>query len=607
MVTLDLWSPQTKGFLIPWLVALAAVVAVIASSAFWTKIEPGGRLGRRVLLLEGAFATLKAAPWSAFSIFLIHALPPERQAMSLVVLVALSSAGALVNAAVPFAAMMFLWSISGPIALACFVEMTPHSWALGLAIVGYCNVLTTFVLRHSHVLTVRERVESELRDGVARLREANDVIEPLARTDAVTGLLNKRSLREAMAAAFAQAPPPGLLQPIYMIDLDHFKAVNDARGHGVGDAYLRIVGERLRAVTPNDALVARLGGDEFAVAFVTPVDEAGLRQVGAAIVEAIGHNVRVESWELKAGCSVGVAMAPIHSQDPDELLRLADDALFGAKEAGRGLFKIFDAERSRRLAERAADAAMLLRDVARRRIDVVYQPQVDLQSGRVVGFEALARWRHPTRGSIAPPEFLQIAEENGIILELSKAILDHVGDDLAAWIAAGFDFGRLSVNLHPAQLSHPVELDSQLKRLRELAGANRITLEITESCLIGRGTEPVPELLGKLRAQGHRVSFDDFGEGLASLKHLANTPIDEVKIHGDFIFTKSDNLPDMTTLGAICAVAELHDLQVVIEKVELESQRAMLAQLPKLEAQGRLFAEALPGSEVAGFLSRRAA
>jgi diguanylate cyclase (GGDEF)-like protein len=414
--------------------------------------------------------------------------------------------------------------------------------------------------------------------------------------------MNRRALQDAMQDVFAAAPPTGLVRPLYLIDLDHFKSINDARGHSVGDRYLSVIGERLRRVSPHASLVARLGGDEFAVVLSAPVEEGRVLEIGQALIDSLSQNVRIDGWEMKAGCSIGVAVAPLHSDDPAELMTYADDALLLVKESGRAGVKVFDLERRNLFVQRATDAALLMLDVARGGIQIAYQPQVSLHDGRLVGFEALARWRHPKRGPVPPPEFLQFAEDNGMILDVSAAILDQIRADICGWRARGLEFGRIAVNLHPAQLSHPIELDVQLEALRAICGAERITLEVTENCVMGRGMENIPALLRELSGRGHRISLDDFGTGFASLSHLTELPIDEAKIDRKFVSATPDGMPDMTIVRAIYDMARPRGIHVVAEGVETEAQRSSLAALPDIEAQGWLFGKPMPAVDVPAFI-----
>jgi diguanylate cyclase (GGDEF)-like protein len=598
-----LWGEQPRGLLLAWFAWVGLVSGMIMMLARRGADRTPKALSARAMRRAVFFTAFSALPWGALGAYVSLAVSNDRQAIISVVLIGMATGGCLIMAALPRCAIAFVATALAPILVARLSIGTMESVTFSFCILTYVMLITSFSLAHTEVMAKQERAQDEMRDSLDQLREANQAIERLARQDAVTGLMNRVGLQEAMAQVFAEPPPPETLRPLFLIDLDHFKAVNDARGHGVGDAYLRVIGGRLREAAPPDALVARLGGDEFAVALTNPVSEAQMLDVGAAILDRLSRNVRVEGWEMKAGCSVGLAMAPTHSNCPTELMSFADDALLGAKEAGRGGLKIFDLGRREHFLQRAADAALLMLAVARREIEVVYQPQIALDHGGLVGFEALARWRHPSRGPMPPPEFFQIAEDNGMILDLSGAILDRLRRDLETWTKAGLDFGRIAVNLHPAQLSHPIELDEQLERLRDVVGVQRLTLEVTENCVMGRGTEEIPALLRRLSAQGYGISLDDFGTGFASLSHLTELPIDETKIDRKFVSATPDGSPDMTIVRAICDMARPRGIRVVAEGVETEAQRAALAELPNVEGQGWLFSRPLPAAEVPNFIA----
>jgi len=435
---------------------------------------------------------------------------------------------------------------------------------------------------------------------VTERRAAEGELARLAHTDALTGLPNRTQLLATLDAAFAAGEPVTLL----VMDLDGFKEVNDGLGHDTGDRLLVEVAARLRAgVRPSD-LVARLGGDEFAVALVGTAEVAGGVTVAENLLATLGRPIEVAGLRLPVGASVGIAVAPEHGVSAGDLLRHADVAMYRAKQRG-GTWASFtpaaDGGRAGRLALLADLRAAIDEDA----IDVHYQPQVDLRTGRVVAVEALARWTHPTRGPVSPAEFIPLAEHSGLIRDLTPLVLRRALEQCSRWRAEGLDI-RVAVNLSPRLLADSglaAMIDRALLDARLAPGG--LIVEITEGAFADE-TPAVERTLADLRRLGVRLSVDDFGTGYSSLAYLKRLPVDEVKIDRSFIA----GLPGHADSGIVRAVLELArhlGLAVVAEGVEDDVTLDLLDTWGCPIAQGYLIARPQPAPEITAWLVAREA
>lgn len=401
--------------------------------------------------------------------------------------------------------------------------------------------------------------------------------------DALTGLGNRGKLHYELGRALGEAQESAAGGPgLVLLDLDHFKDINDTLGHPVGDQILRQVAERLEAAAPEGASVHRLGGDEFAV-----VVEGGLsdsRLVARDLLASLDTAIPVESLELLVRASVGVAVAPVHGADVETLMKNVDIALYHAKlERDRismysPKFDVNTIERLRLLSDLrvALDAGQL---------HVVYQPQVDLRNGRTVGVEALVRWRHPTRGLVAPDEFIPLAENSGLIFPLTALVLDIALAQLALWLEAGHRL-RMAVNLSARHLSD-LGLPDQVTEAAAKHGVplDALVLEVTETAIL---SDPIraDAVIRTLRGLGVEISIDDYGTGNASLSYLKRLEIDELKIDRSFVSNIRNDDHDLIIVRSTIGLALALGLRVVAEGIEDGPTTAALRKLGGVVGQG---------------------
>jgi diguanylate cyclase (GGDEF)-like protein len=387
----------------------------------------------------------------------------------------------------------------------------------------------------------------------------------LASRDSLTGFLTRRSLAEDGATMLTNARRRRKAVAMLMLDLDHFKSVNDLHGHAVGDALLaRVAGEIADAMPPM-ALVARLGGDEFACCIIfDPHHPETVDRVAERLVSRLGQPFRAEGQHLHISASIGVARSDFEDSSIDALMRAADIAMYAAKEAGRNRYVWFDRAMEQALRSRSELEAGLRDAIPKGQVVPCFEQQIDLVSGRLTGFEVLARWEHPTRGHIGPDKFIPIAEESGLIADLSLSIMQQAFTAARDWQA---DL-TLSVNISPIQLRDAWLPQKIIKLLTETGfPAHRLEIEITESALFDN-LALAQSIVGSLKNQGIRIALDDFGTGYSSLAHLRALPFDRIKIDKSFVTSIVDNPESAAIVTAIARLGDSLNLPVTAEGIE---------------------------------------
>ncbi len=434
--------------------------------------------------------------------------------------------------------------------------------------------------------------------------ELVDKLRHEALHDALTGLPNRVQLQRRLAAALDEvADGRSTGAAVMILDLDDFKEVNETLGHQQGDLLLSEVGTRLTGAVGSAGTVARLGGDEFAVVVPGTADEDHVLRVGRRVLRALEQPVSLDGLEVAVGGSMGIALAPVHADDPAALLKRADMAMYDAKTTARRL-RVFEPELDTDNPRRLTLVSELRTALQQGDLVVHVQPQTRLGSGEVAGVEALARWRHPTLGDVPPDEFIPVAERSGLIGPLTTRVLDAALAGWAQWRAAGHDLG-VAVNLS-ARTLHDPDLVEEVGRLLRRHGvpASRLTLEVTESAVMADPARAVA-LLHRLRDLGVRLSVDDFGTGYSSLSYLKRLPVHEVKIDRSFVTSLGSDAEDLPIVRAIVDLGRHMGLEVVAEGVEDASTMELLDSIGCDLAQGWHLGRPMPLDGLLPWLQRR--
>ncbi len=435
-------------------------------------------------------------------------------------------------------------------------------------------------------------------EDITERRRAAAKIEYMAHHDALTGLPNRLQLYQQLQQTL-EKKRQGVHVAVLCLDLDRFKAVNDAYGHPLGDLLLKTVADRLRQCVRETDIVARLGGDEFAIMQAGASQPTDATALASRLVEVVGAPYELCGQQAGVELSIGIALAPGDGLDPDQLLKNADLALYRAKSDGSGLYRFFEPGMDARMQARRTLEIDLRRAIANGEFELFYQPLVDMRTEHVTGFEALIRWRHPQRGLIVPLDFIAIAEETGLIVPIGDWVLRQACAEAATWP----DDVKVAVNLSPIQFKSRALLLSVVSALATSGlSPNRLELEITESVLLREGDATLA-LLNELRGLGVRISMDDFGTGYSSLSYLRKFPFDKIKIDQSFIFDMSDHSDSLAIVRAVIAMGSGLGIATTAEGVETAEQFKQLKLEGCTEVQGYLFSPPRPAAEVKALLA----
>ena len=426
-----------------------------------------------------------------------------------------------------------------------------------------------------------------------RVAAAEQELHYLANTDPVTGLANRRATYHWLEQAVEAQRREGGQVAVLLIDLDNFKVVNDTAGHAAGDVLLRHVATALGGIMRPTDLVGRIGGDEFAV-IARVIDTQAATAIGEKILTALRTPFLLETGEVFATASLGLCLYPQDAPGMTELLSSADAALYRAKSAGRNRLATFVPEMTLATQRRALLETELRRAIEQGVLVPYYQPQFDCHTGAIVGVEALLRWPHPQRGFVPPAEFIPVAEDTGLIVELGRWVLQRACDDAVAWDRAGAPPLTVAVNVSARQLKEKSFLDDVLTALhRSGLPPQRLELELTESLLM-EDMEGAVAFMHAVRAAGVRLSIDDFGTGYSSLAYLQSFPINQLKV--DRTFVQSLPVAGHTIATAVIALARGFGLSVIAEGVERTEQLEWLRAAGCDYAQGFLLGRPMPAA-----------
>ncbi|QSR15668.1 GGDEF-domain containing protein [Novosphingobium sp. KA1] len=465
-------------------------------------------------------------------------------------------------------------------------------------------ILNAFLLNVAIIIFGWSRYR-QLCEEIQLRKKAERQARRLAETDPLTGFLNRRSFNDAVDTMVRQAALTGdRAVTLIMIDLDNFKQVNDFNGHNTGDRLLQECAKRITGCLPSKALVSRIGGDEFAVAVEFDRNRPDrIDGIAASLVEAIAQSATINAISIEVTASIGLARSDSHARggtlpDARTLLEMADIAMYHSKRQGRNSYFWFEAPMADEMRFRNELEYGIRKGVARGEFVPFYEQQIDLQTGELTGFEMLARWDSPQFGIVSPDIFIPIAEEIGVIAELSESVIAQALEDAKAWDQKL----TLAVNISPIQLRDPWFAQKLLKILLEANfPPHRLEIEITESCL-HQNLAQVRSLITSLKNQGITISLDDFGTGYSSLAQLRSLPFDRIKIDRSFVSSIAENKDSAAIVHAIAMLGKGMDLPITAEGIETGDVLEHLLKYDKIKGQGYLYGRPRPAAELAEWL-----
>jgi len=530
---------------------------------------------RRSILNAGLLGGL----WGAAPL-LLHDVSAGERMIIVNVCVGMLCGGAFGLATIPLAVLVYVGGLSGGLMIALLMPgREPAPWLAAPLLILYSSILVAGAC--SHARSFADRVVAQARAELA------------ARHDPLTGLPNRAAFDLAITEAFDRWKRYGERFALLCIDLDDFKAVNDRWGHQAGDQLLRQAANRLLDSVDRRSTVARLGGDEFAIIARGIFDKTAAGVLAADVENRMSAAFELDTGPAFCGASIGVGMAPVDGESAESLLKSADSGLYASKRERRGAGPASGAPEASAARRRRELTQDLKSAIARGEIFLQYQPVQTLRGGRLEGFEALARWRHPRLGPIPPAEFIEIAEKIGLIHELGEWILNEACREAAAWPA---DL-HIAVNISAEQLCD-ASIDGVIENALQASGlpARRLQIEITESAALVAVEEPILALR-RLRDRGAAIVLDDFGTGFSSFDHIRRLPVSRVKIDRSFVSDLPQGRESGAIVKAVVSLAQALDFPITAEGVETEAQRLFLEKAGCTSGQGYLFARPLDAAD----------
>lgn len=504
---------------------------------------------------------------------------------------------------------------AGPPLAAAILSLLITGTSAALVIAADALLLAVMMLRASQLSEagfIRSQIDrlkavalaASLSDANGEIRQSYQQLASLANRDALTGLGNRALFNQRLRDLLDKSVPTGALA-LLVIDLDRFKAINDTMGHGAGDAVLIEIAGRLASLTGPTDTVVRLGGDEFAVIIEGQAAEARGRAIGDGIVRLAGDPIVIAGRPVTVGASAGLALHPQHGETADDLFASADIALYAAKEGGRRRLGLFNPILKARIERQRLIETTLTDAIADRALQVVFQPQVELATGRVTGFEALLRWMHPELGAVSPPDIVRAAHALHISTALTGYVANCAAELLRTLPRLGLPEAAVAVNVSPREFSG----DTLSRLLTDITRAHDISpalmeIEITEEATLD--TQAAGAELARLEAAGFRLAVDDFGMGHSSLAYLVSLHIDRLKIDRSFVKGIATSRENQALISALIGIGHALSIDIVVEGVENEEEAEVLRMLGCRHAQGYYFARPMPANDIPRWLDQHA-
>lgn len=460
--------------------------------------------------------------------------------------------------------------------------------------IRWFSIITSVLI----IIAIALLVNILIKKYTKKLNEQKEILDFQAHHDALTGLPNRILFADRLGQAIVKAERQKTEFALFFIDLDRFKQINDSLGHTFGDKVLKVIAKRLLGVVRREDSLSRLGGDEFTLLAEDLKQEIDISALAKKIIAVLAEPIIIEDNTLYITSSIGISIFPKDNVDADNLLKYADAAMYRAKEEGRNNFQYYSAEMTELALKRVVMEANLRRALKNEEFFVCYQPQVESKTGKIVGMEALVRWRHPTEGLIYPNSFIQLAQDTGLIVAIDRLVMKIAMKQVSKWYAKGLNPGILALNLAMKQLAKEDFIDTLNAMFEECRFQPEwLELEVTEGDIM-KNPQNAIEVLRKISDMGIELAVDDFGTGYSSLSYLKRLPIDKLKIDKSFVDGLPENDEDVSIAIAIVALAHSLKLSVIAEGVENAEQKEFLAQNGCDFIQGYYYSKPIPSDEM---------
>ena len=589
---LALWAGPSYA-VAAWVFCRWATRARRKKRADASRSAPSAHATRKAII----FGVILAAPWGVLGLWLLGQLPQQQELILIALCLGMSASGSVLLSATYPAAIAYMACILIPVAIKCFLLLEGREYLLlGALTVSYAVFLLNCINSCAKLFSDKNRAVEELSKSLIAAEDARREIEHAALHDALTGLPNRR----AFLGHSLVPSESGAHGALFYIDLDRFKPTNDTFGHNIGDKLLQAVGARLRACTREGDFIARLGGDEFTLLASDIGDQTEAEARAANILDAIWRPYSIEGHLVTVGASIGISLADRDVLDTAQLLKMADLALYKAKNSIDCRYCCYQSSMLMKVEARQNIEKSLRFGIANNQLELHYQPIVELKSLRLIGAEALIRWRHPQRGLILPGEFLQLAEEMQLLHTIEVWVLKEACRQATLWPV----HLSIAVNVSPSQVAHTkiVETVANIISITGLQPA-RLELEVTESAILNNDSE-TRRKLHELKALGVRLVMDDFGTGYSSLLYLSRFPFDHIKIDRTFVEGLLKDSGSASIVQATTDMARSLGLTTTAEGVETHLQLNKLKSIGIELGQGHLFSNPLPADELPALFLR---
>lgn len=445
----------------------------------------------------------------------------------------------------------------------------------------------------------------ELEELAKAFDERSLLLQHQAQYDALTDLPNRLLFLDRLEQSIKNSLRTREKFAVLFLDLDHFKEINDSFGHDFGDKLLIIVGEQLGRTLRLSDSIARMGGDEFTILLNNLENENDIINILQKIIHMFTEPFVIAHHQFYVTCSIGIAMFPLHGKTPEELLKNSDAAMYKAKEKGRNTYQFYTNDMTEKAYERITLETQIRQGLINKEFEVYYQPQVNIQTDKIIGMEALVRWNHPKLGLVPPAKFIPLAEDTGLVVDIDRQVMLDSMIQFQKWIEAGYEVGVLSINLSMIQLNHEDFMEFVKTALKtSKLPTKHLMLEVTETQVM-RNPEQAIIMLQQLKDIGIRLAIDDFGTGHSSLSYIKRLPIDKLKIDQSFTMDALFDKDDRELTRAIISIAKNLNLDVIAEGVETKEQAEFLVENGCVEAQGYFYFKPIDTNSVTEVLKSK--